>query len=189
MIENLVKTTRSVRRFVEGTPVCQRTLLELVDLARLSASGANLQPLKYFLSCDIDTNEKIFPSLKWAGYLGNWSGPSEGERPAAYIVILCDTDIGSNCGCDAGIAMQSVRLGATEKGLASCIIASIDRTELAEKLDIDPKLHILFVVAIGEAKERIAIEETDNEGDIKYWRDDDGVHHVPKYPLGKIVIT
>jgi len=88
-----------------------------VELARLSASSANLQPLKYFLSYDAGTNQKIFSCLKWAGYLRNWQGPAEGERPSAYIVILGDTKISTSFGYDPGIAAQSILLGAVERGV------------------------------------------------------------------------
>ena len=50
MIADLVKENRSCRRFYEDHPVDVKTLQELVDLARHSASGASLQPLKYILA-------------------------------------------------------------------------------------------------------------------------------------------
>lgn len=88
-IKELVRKTRSCRRFREE-PIPRGLLRDLVDMARLSASGANLQPLKYLLSCDRETNEMIFPGLKWAGYLKEWDGPAEGERPSAYIIVSFD---------------------------------------------------------------------------------------------------
>jgi hypothetical protein len=61
-----------------------------VNLARLSASAANLQPLRYILSNDPHKNELIFSCLAWAAYLKDWPGPPEGERPSAYIIMLGD---------------------------------------------------------------------------------------------------
>lgn len=164
------------------------TLRELVDLARLSASAANKQPLKYILSCDPEKNALIFPHLAWAGYLKDWPGPSEGERPSAYIIILGDTEISRSFGCDHGIAAQSILLGATEKGLGGCIIGSINRKALRQALGIPSRYEILLVLALGKPKERVVIETVGPDGDIKYWRDEDGVHHVPKRPLDEIII-
>ena len=188
MIRDLVIATRSVRRFHQSTAVDLETLRQFVDLARLSASAANLQPLKYILSCDRERNALIFPLLAWAGYLKDWPGPVEGERPAAYIVILGDKDLRQSFDCDHGIAAQSILLGATERGLAGCIIASIQRRELREALAIPEHLEILLVLALGRAKEKVVIEPVGPEGDIKYWRDADGVHHVPKRALEEIVV-
>ena len=188
MIRDLVIATRSVRRFHQSTAVDLETLRQLVDLARLSASAANLQPLKYILSCDRERNALIFPLLAWAGYLKDWPGPVEGERPAAYIVILGDKDLRQSFDCDHGIAAQSILLGATERGLAGCIIASVQRRELREALAIPEHLEILLVLALGRAKEKVVIEPVGPEGDIKYWRDADGVHHVPKRALDEIVV-
>lgn len=84
MIKELVMKTRSCRRFKEEA-ISEELLRELVDLARLSASAANLQPLKYIISYKKEMNDIIFPKLKWAGYLKDWDGPEEGERPSAYI--------------------------------------------------------------------------------------------------------
>lgn len=189
MLKELIHKTRSYRRFHQETAVELETLRELVDLARLSASGANLQPLKYILACEPDNNARIFPLLKWAGYLQDWDGPAEGERPAAYIVILNDTDIRKDAGVDHGIAAQSIMLGATEKGLGGCMIASIDRPALRETLEIPERYKILLVLALGAPKETVAIDALGPEGDIRYYRDAAGVHHVPKRSLEDLILA
>ncbi|MHC4575416.1 MAG: nitroreductase family protein [Planctomycetota bacterium] len=188
MIRDLIVKNRSYRRFFQESSIDQQTLKELVDLARLSPSGANLQPLKYVLSCDPQKNAMIFPHLAWAGYLKDWPGPVEGERPSAYIIILADTEIRESVGCDHGIAAQSILLGATEKDLSGCIIASIDKQQLRNALDISPRYEILLVLALGKPKETVVIETVGPDGSIKYWRDSNGIHHVPKRSLDDIII-
>jgi nitroreductase len=188
MIAELITGNRSFRRFYEDEAVSLDTLKGLVNLARLSASGANLQPLKYYLSNAPSQNAEIFSCLAWAAYLKDWPGPGEGERPAAYIVILGDQEISRNFGCDHGIAGQSILLGAREKGLGGCMIGSIQRDRLRELLEIPPKLEILLVLALGKPKEKVVLEEISPGESIKYWRDDQGVHHVPKRRLEDIIL-
>ena len=189
MITELVKENRSCRRFYEDQAVAPETLKELVNLARMSASGANLQPLKYILSCDPSKNTDIFSCLAWAGYLKDWPGPAEGERPAAYIVILGDTSISENAGCDHGIAAQTILLGAREKGLAGCMLGSIDRNALRDSLNIPSQLKILLVIAIGKPREQVELETIGSDNSIRYWRDNEGVHHVPKRKLEDIIVA
>jgi nitroreductase len=188
MLDELVRRNRSYRRFHQEVPISCETLRELVELARLSASGANRQPLKYFLSCDPERNALIFPLLAWAAYLTDWPGPVEGERPSAYILVLCDSQISKTAGIDHGIASQSILLGATEKGLGGCIIASVQRDALRQALGIDPRYEILHVLALGKPKETVIIEPVGPEGDIRYWRDAERVHHVPKRSLDELII-
>jgi len=188
MIRDLVIKNRTYRRFHQEVAVKHQTLRELVDLARLSASGANLQPLKYILSCEPQKNALIFPNLGWAGYLKDWPGPSEGERPSAYIIILNDTQISQNPGCDHGIAAQSILLGATEKGLGGCMIGTVNKKKLRKVLDIQPRYEILLVLALGKPKEQVIIEALNDTDDIKYFRDSDGKHHVPKRALDDIIL-
>ncbi len=187
-LKELIKKNRSCRRFVQKEKISMQTLRELVDLARLSASSANLQPLKYVLSSDPEMNAQIFPHLAWAGYLTDWQGPREGERPAAYIIVLADKKIKFPINCDHGIAAQSITLGATEKGYAACIISAVKRPELKEVLQLEEHLEILLVIALGRPAESIVLEEVGPDGDIRYWRDASGVHHVPKRPLNEIVV-
>ncbi len=188
MIEELVKGNRSYRRFHQETPVSLETLKGLVNLARVSASAANLQPLKYLLACDPEKNAAIFSCLAWAGYLKDWPGPAAGERPAAYVVILGDTGISKNFGCDHGIAAQSILLGARAQGLGGCMLGSIQRDRLRQLFQIPEKLDILLVIALGQPLETVVLEEVAPGGDIKYWRDAQGVHHVPKRRLEDIIL-
>ncbi len=188
MIAELVKGNRSYRRFYQDTQVTGETLKGLVNLARLSASAANLQPLKYLLSWTPEKNAAIFSCLAWAGYLKDWPGPVEGERPAGYIVVLGDTGISKNFGCDHGIAAQSILLGARDQGLGGCMLGSIQRDRLRELLKIPETLEILLVIALGRPKETVVIDEVGPDGSIKYWRDGQGVHHVPKRRLEDIIL-
>jgi nitroreductase len=188
MIRDLIISNRSCRRFEEGFAIERRTLEELVDLARLSASAANLQPLKYILSCEPEKNARIFPHLAWAAYLKDWGGPAPGERPSAYLIILGDTTISHSFGCDHGIAAQSILLGAREKGLAGCMIGLIQREELRQELNIPAPYEILLVLALGRPREQAVIDEVGPNGDIKYWRDSAGVHHVPKRSLKELIV-
>ena len=187
-MRELVSRNRSYRRFHQDVSIDLETLEGLVDLARLSASAGNHQPLKYILSCDPHKNALIFPQLGWAAYLKDWPGPSEGERPSAYILILGDKDIRESFGCDHGIAAQSILLGATEQGLGGCIIATIRKEGLRQALGIPDHYEILLVLALGKPRETVKIEAIGPDGDIKYWRDDQGIHHVPKRSLKEIIL-
>jgi nitroreductase len=188
MIKDLIARNRSYRRFFQEVTIEYDTLRELVDLARLSPSAANLQPLKYILSCDPLKNARIFSNLTWAGYLKDWPGPSEGERPSAYIIVLADREIAFSVDCDHGIAAQSILLGATEKGLGGCMLGAVNKGGLREALDVPSRYEILLVLALGKPKEKVVIEPASDSSQIKYWRDKEGTHHVPKRPLDEIII-
>ena len=187
MLKELVIKNRSYRRFDEAFPIDTGTLRDLIDLTRLTPSGANLQPLKYILSNEHKDNAIIFEHLAWAGHLKEFTGPEPGERPSAYIIILHDTDISKDTGCDQGIAAQTILLGAAEKNLGGCMIGSIKRKLLRRDLKIDDRYEILLVVALGKPAEKVLIEDV-RDGDIRYWRDNNGGHHVPKRSLEEIIL-
>lgn len=206
MFKDLVRNSRSVRRFYGDKKIEEGQLERLVDLARLTPSGANKQPLKYIIVCNEKSNDAVYQTLSWAGYLKDWDGPIPSERPTGYIIILRDNNISKAMTFDEGIAAQTIFLGATEMGLGGCFIGSIKRSELRSVLDIseddetskeyeiskDYKIseeyEISLVIALGYPKEEVVIDEIDKEMDIKYWRDDEDVHHVPKRKLEDTII-
>ena len=187
MLKELILKNRSYRRFYQSEKISAAQLRDWVDLARNSASARNSQSLKYILGTEESLNAQIFEQLAWAGYLTTWPGPKEGERPSAYVVILNDTLISGNYFCDDGIAMQSILLGATEAGFGGCIIHSVNRNKLREILNLSGQYEILYVLALGKPKETVVLDEVKN-GDIKYWRDEIQVHHVPKRSLNEIIL-
>ncbi len=188
MLKSLIEKTRSYRRFDESIKIERETLIELVNLARISSSGANLQPLKYILINEIDENKMVFKHLNWAGYIPECAGPILGERPSAYIIMLHDKGISKNCFWDHGIACQSIMLGATEKNLGGCIFASFDKLALTNDLNVKENLEVLMVLALGKPIEEVVMEPIKEDGSIKYYRDENKVHHVPKRELNDIIV-
>jgi nitroreductase len=188
-LRDLIMKNRSYRRFDESYAIAKEELVSLIDLARHSASARNAQPLKYILSWTPESNKLIFPCLAWAAYLKNWKGPAEGERPSAYIVMLGDTSISNQYFCDHGIAAQSILLGAAEKGYGGCIIGSVNKELLRKNLEIPEQYEILQVIALGKPAEKVVIEPMPANGDYKYWRDEQNVHHVPKRSLEELILN
>jgi len=112
-------------------------------------------------------------------------------RDLLHISSFWETRTSGNLffGPDHGIAAQSILLGATEAGLGGCIIATIRKERLRQELSIPDHYEILLVLALGKPKEIVEIEVIGPDGDIKYWRDDQGIHHVPKRSLDEIIVT
>lgn len=180
------KKNRSYRRFYQEVEIPQEHLISMVEAARFSPSSRNVQPIKFYLNNSREMNARIFPHLAWAGYLKEWKGPEEGERPAGYIVFLHDKSISATYSCDNGIFAQSILLQAVELGWGGCIIASINKQEIASLLELPQNLDPILVIALGKPKEKIVIDDV-KEGDIKYWREQDGTHHVPKRTLEELI--
>ncbi len=185
---DLIKKCRTIRRFDESAKISRETLLELIDLARLSPTAGNNQPLRFSIVKDQETCNSITGLLGWAGALKDWDRPAEGERPSAYIIILFDTLKVSNPKIDPGIAAQTILLGAVEKGLGGCMFGSIKREQLLELLKIDRQFGISLVVALGKPAEKVVIEQVSLGDDLCYYRDNESVHHVPKIKLNDLVL-
>ena len=190
MIEHLSEKNRSYRKFHEDEEVKMAALKELVNLARLSSCGMNMQSLRYILVTDKEDREKIYPNLKWAAFLKDWEGPEEGQRPSAFILMLKDKSKPNSAvvQVDMGIACQSILLGAVEKGLGGCIIGAFDKSKLSEAFNIRGNLELQLVLAIGKPDQTIVLDEISKDADTKYWRDRTGKHHVPKIRLKDVII-
>ena len=190
MREMIVKT-RTFRRFFEKENISMDVLSDLVDLARLGGSARNGQPWQYMIINTPELCNRVFPFLGWAGYLSDWKGPAEGERPSAYILCLLNSNWlkgpESEAQFDLGVATQNLLLGAMEHRIGGCRIASIS-PKLSSLFDLPEHLEISLVIALGRPRETVILEECQSDSDIKYWRDDDGIHHVPKRPLTSCLV-
>lgn len=187
---SLLERNRTYRRFDGSWRVSDADLCRLVELTRYCASGRNLQPLRYRPVTGETECAAVFPTLAWAGYYKEWAGPAEGERPTAYLVQCLDTRLTASCLCDDGLQLEAITLGATASGLGCCIIKSFNVKVLREVLRLPEYLTPLYVVALGKPAETVVLESTDGTpcANIEYYRDAQGVHHVPKRPLQELVI-
>ncbi|MFA6127450.1 MAG: nitroreductase family protein [Bacteroidales bacterium] len=185
MLKELVVKNRSYRRFDGKTPVTDEMMDSLVGLARLCPSSRNQQALKFMPINEAGQCEKLFPCLAWAGYLIDWPGPDIEEHPTGYIIILGDTTLGTKFDIDLGICAQTILMGAVEMNFGGCMIGSIKREQVKSLFDLPGQLEILLILALGRPVEKVVIEPI-IEGDIRYWRDLEQVHHVPKRSLEDI---
>ena len=186
-IKELLLKNRSYRRFKQEPVLSKDDLIDLIDAARLSPSSRNGQPLKFIIlnspkSCDL-----MFPNTAWAGYLKDWTGPEDRERPTSYIIILADTEISKKTDIDVGIVAQSMLLSVAEKGFGGCMLASINRINIREQFTIDEKYEIPLVIALGKPSETVVIEDI-QEDNTHYYRDAENIHHVPKRTVEELII-
>ena len=189
MFKDLVLKNRSYRRFDESFEITKNDLTDLVELARFTPSSVNWQPLRFALINDRETTAKIFENLAWAGLLKEWKGPAEGERPSAYVIILCDNMVAKNMKTDVGIVAQTMMLGAAEKGLGGCMIGSVNRENVYEILNIDKERYSIdLVLALGKPAETVKIVELPENGCTNYYRDENDNHCVPKRAVEDLII-
>ncbi|MDE5790261.1 MAG: nitroreductase family protein [Muribaculaceae bacterium] len=188
--KELIRSNRSYRRFDQSRKIAKDVLESLVNLTRYCASGRNLQPLRYKMVCTEEECNRIFPALKWAGYYQDWDGPEEGERPVAYLVQCLDTELTTNCLCDDGLQLEAITLGASSLGIHGTIIKAFNVEEVRTVCDLPERYKPLYVLSLGYPAETVLIEDTDGrtDADIRYHRDNEGHHIVPKRPLNELII-
>lgn len=185
-VYDLIKQRRTVRKFTQE-PLTMNFLRKLVDAARVCPSAANLQPLRYKIVADKAECDAVFKNLHWAGYLSNGT-PTENERPTAYIIVAQDMSARqTESSYDVGAAMMAMTLCAQEAGVGHCWFGSVERAALREVFHFPEDLRIVLVLALGYPAQN-SIEDIVNDGDLRYWLDEEQVLHVPKHTLEDVLL-
>lgn len=189
MLRDLVIKSRSCRIFDESFCVDYDTLYSLVDIARFTPSTVNMQAIRFMLINDSERNSILFDSLSFAGLLKGRGTPRAGERPTAYIMLLCDLSVTKEIHYDEGITAQTILLAAAEKGLGGCLLGSINREKLFNELGIDRnKYTIDLVIALGKPAQETIIEDIVPGESTAYYRDEAERHHVPKIKTENLIL-
>lgn len=190
MITKTIADTRTYRIFDESHEISTDVLNSLIKLARLAGSARNCQPWQYVLINTPTENAKVFPHIRWAGYLTEWDGPIEGQRPTAYIACILNKKwlkgTEKEAQFDLGISSQNILLGATDLGLGGCRIGAFSK-ELPSLFPLEEKQSLELVIALGKPAEKIQVDDVEGDN-IKYWRDDNELHHVPKRSQEEVVL-
>lgn len=191
-MQDIIKGCRSYRRFDEGERLGRKLLASWVDAARFTASSGNAQPLRYAIVHGGEACARVFSCCAWAKALPDWDGPESGERPSGYIVVCRDNErtlADTFTAWDEGIAAQTIMLQAVEAGFGGCIIGSFKKRSLIEALGIDgERFQPDLVLALGKPVEDVRVVEMPADGETAYWRDEAGVHYVPKRALSDVLL-
>ena len=188
MLSHLIKLNRSYRRFDATHSVKREELIELLELARLSPSAMNRQPIRYRLISEPEECDFVFSNSRWGSYLKDWSGPTPQQRPTAFFLLCLPLDAGTSQFIDVGIAAQTILLAATQKGLGGCMLASVQKEEVHRHFRLPADLQLVLAIAIGKPAEKVVLETMKDPEAIEYWRDENDVHHVPKRPLEDLIL-
>ncbi|MEW6009267.1 MAG: nitroreductase family protein [Candidatus Omnitrophota bacterium] len=176
---------RSIRKFKQKQ-IPKKVIEKILESARLGPSAANLQPCEFIVVDEPERKGELFSALKWAGYIAPSGNPSKEERPLTYIVTITDSRKSKDWALiDASIAMENMILTAWNEGIASCWLGAIDKERIRQILAVPSYYNVEFVLALGYSAEKSVLEEY--KRDVKYWKDDSGVMHVPKRSLKDIV--
>ena len=189
--KELVRKNRSCRGFDESRKITREELVELVDLARMTPAGMNKQVFSYYLAYEKEQLDMIQPLTKWAAALSELNLPREGERPTGYIIICQDLNLSDNLvwsRANLGIVAQTICLGATEMGVACCMIGSFNGNAFKEAAGLAEHYVPLLAIAIGKSIETTVLTEADDPTKIDYYRDENDVHYVPKRKLEDILL-
>ena len=191
MIKELVKKSRSFRGYDESRKISREELMELVDCARFAPSSVNRQPFQYLLACEQADLDKIQPLTGWAKALPDMKLPHPGHCPQAFIVICQNTDWDPDLNRyirDVGIVAQTMLLAAAEKELGGIMIGSFSPKRIAEAMKLPENIVPMLIVAFGKPDEKIILTEVEAGESLKYYRDEQDTHYVPKRKLKDIVL-
>lgn len=191
MLKDLARANRSYRGYDEGYTFTKEQLTEYVDITRFCASSVNAQPLKYHIAYENEEVDKIQSMTKWARALPDMTLPHDNMHPTAFIIICQDKSISDNLARyqkDIGIVAQTILLAAVEEGLGGCMIGNFKPDEVKEKMGFDEHLEPMLIIALGKPCEKIVITNIKNGDSIKYYRDENDTHYVPKRALEDIMI-
>lgn len=185
-LKNLIQDARTTRRFKKNSEVNFEDLRQILDLARITSSAKNMQPIKYITITKKEEVLKLSRTAKWAAHFKDWE-QNEDERPSAFILMLNDRMIDGFPMFDAGASFTAISLAAKTKGLSTCPMASIDK-ELCKKLFVIPdNLDVMIGIAVGVGIEKVELSDAKNN-DTNYYRLEDKTHIVPKRTLEEIII-
>ena len=184
-IYKTILARRTIRRFKQRA-IPKVVLRKLVNAARLAPSAANLQPLEFIVVKNKNITAKIFPHLKWAGYIALYATPSQPQRPVVFIIVLVNKAkaVLKYAAYDVGAAAQNIILSAWECGIGACWMQAIKRDKIKKILNIDKNYRLDSVISLGYREEKPVVE--DFKSSVKYWKDKKGILHVPKRSIKQI---
>lgn len=184
-LEKLLRKNRSYRGYDPSFEVREDQLRRIVAVNTLIPSARNSQALRFRLVTRREAH-KVLPHIRLGGALPHLHLPYPGTQSEAFIVVMSAIEPDHYIYIDLGISAQSMLLQATEIGLNGIMIGACDKERLQEELQLPYRP--LLVIALGRGNEQIRLVEIGAEESHSYYRDEAGVHYVPKVRLEDLII-
>lgn len=185
-LTKLLEKNRSYRGYDNSFVVRPDQLRSIVGVNTKIPSARNSQLLRFRIVTHKEA-DKVLPHIRLGGALKELKLPFEGTEPRAFIVVCSTTPTPDHyVYIDLGISSQSMLLRAVEMGLGGICIGAFDHQAVKESLALP--YEPLLVIAIGKPNEQIKLVEISESENHNYWRDQEGVHYVPKVALEEIII-
>ena len=186
-VDELLLRNRSYRGYNKSFVVSEDMLRRIVAVCSRISSARNQQALRFRLVTKGDEADFVLQNIKLGAALPQLHLPFPGTEPEAFIVVCSTKAEDSMVDIDLGIALQSMLLKAVEMGLGGLIIGAFNREAIRERfnLSIEP----LMLLAIGKPAEKIELVCIHDGEAQAYYRDERGVHYVPKIKSDELIIN
>lgn len=180
---------RTYRRF-QQKEIPDEILTELAENLRTVNSAMNGQVLRYLLVKDKGTVKEMQPYIHWAGALPKELGtPKEGETPVAFLLLCKDKKANPWADIDAGIAMRNVALNAAAHGIGSAMLGAVEWNKITDILSVPEDWTPRLLLALGYPSCESRLVDVPEDGNLKYYLDENKNYCVPKRPLKDILIV
>lgn len=185
-LDSLLLKNRSCRGYNHSVIIKEDVLRKIVAVNTKIPSARNQQALRFHIVTEAQEVTAVNNNIKLGGALPELHLPFPGTEPTAFIIVCSAIEAERYIYIDLGISLQTMLLKAVEIGLNGIIICAFDGKAIAEALHLDSIP--LAVLAIGKSAERFKLVEMPADGSVKYYRDEEGIHCVPKRKLEDILI-
>lgn len=144
---DVIKERRSVRRYKQD-PIPEDVLHRVLEAARHSPSGKNLQPWKFILVNDSSLKQRIAKASVGQYFMVQ----------APLIVVACGfpdacySRMGNymkSWPVDVAIALEHLILQAREEGLGTCWIGAFEERDVKSILGIPDDVRVLALTPLG----------------------------------------
>lgn len=146
-ILEVIQKRRSIRKY-KGDPIPEGTLLRVLEAARLSPSGKNLQPWKFIIVKDKELKDRLARASAGQFFIA--------EAPIILVACGFPDECYSHMGrymkswpVDVTIALEHLILQAHEDGLGTCWIGSFEEEEVKSVLSIPENVKVLALTPLG----------------------------------------
>ena len=159
----VIRERRSVRRY-RADPIPEDVLHRVLEAARFSPSGKNLQPWKFVLVQDESLKRSLVDACLGQKFIA--------EAPVVVVACgfpdRCYSRMGNymkSWAVDVAIALEHIVLQAHEEGLGTCWIGAFEEKDVKSLLNVPEGVKVVALTPLGypdespKAKGRKLIDE------------------------------